>query len=191
MARCSAGGSWVPVEDKPCHIMYRRSWKISRSMQRMEDRTKVYGNNQKLTELIAPAVSALGYEMWGLERLSIGKEQVLRVYIDCAQGIRLSDCQRVSEQLDSVLDLHAPITGEYVLKVSSPSIDRPLFNLEQMARFAGHRVQLKTGVPIEGRRHFNGIIEKVERDQVQIGTEGRIYAIAAEAIEQACLQQSF
>ena len=41
-----------------------------------------------LTDLIRPAVDALGYELVGIELLERGKEgTLLRIYIDSAQGV--------------------------------------------------------------------------------------------------------
>mgnify|MGYP002266705309 FL=1 len=50
----------------------------------------------KLTELLRPAVEGLGYELVGIEHLPMGKHTVLRIYIDSADGITVSDCSNVS-----------------------------------------------------------------------------------------------
>ena len=37
---------------------------------------------QQLNDLLKPVVEALGFEFWGLEYVSQGKNSVLRVFID-------------------------------------------------------------------------------------------------------------
>ena len=80
-----------------------------------------------LTELVRGSVTALGYELVGVELLSQPQGgKLLRVYIDSQAGIGLTDCERTSHQLSGVLDVEDPIRGQYTLEVSSPGLDRPL-----------------------------------------------------------------
>jgi ribosome maturation factor RimP len=69
----------------------------------------------------------MGYELVGVEFHARRDSALLRVYIDGETGITLDDCQRVSHQLSGVLDVEDPIEGRYTLEVSSPGLDRPLF----------------------------------------------------------------
>ena len=84
-----------------------------------------------LKALLQPVVEALGCELWGIELQSGGKRKLLRLYIDREEGIGVEDCERVSRQSSSVLDVEDAISGEYVLEVSSPGMDRPLYELGQ------------------------------------------------------------
>ena len=116
----------------------------------------------KLQALIPPAVESLGYELVGIEHLPQGKHSLLRVYIDSEDGIMIDDCEKVSHQLSGVLDVEEAIHGRYNLEVSSPGLDRPLFNEEQFSRFSGKQVKLKLAVPQDGRRKLKGIINGVD-----------------------------
>ena len=78
--------------------------------------------NKKLVDLLAPVISAMGYEMLGVEQISQGKSSTLRIYIDKEGGINVDDCQRVSHQVTGVLDVNDPIKGAYHLEVSSPGV---------------------------------------------------------------------
>ena len=78
-----------------------------------------------LEAIVGPTVVGLGYELVDLEYFAQGKHSILRVYIDCPKGISLDDCEVVSRQLDSVLDVESElIRGAYTLEVSSPGLDR-------------------------------------------------------------------
>ena len=85
---------------------------------------------QQIASMLRATVEALGYELWGVEYLSQGRHSVVRVYIDSENGINVDDCASVSEQVGGVLDVEDPIRGEYTLEVSSPGMDRLLFELE-------------------------------------------------------------
>lgn len=125
-------------------------------------------SQDKLTQLLKPAVEGLGYELVGIEHLPMGKHTVLRIYIDSSDGITVSDCSRVSHQVSGVLEVEEPIKGQFTLEVSSPGIDRPLFNVEQFEQFVGCKVKLKLYHAIEGKRKIVGQIENIEGDEIVI-----------------------
>ncbi|MCB1648467.1 MAG: ribosome maturation factor RimP [Gammaproteobacteria bacterium] len=142
----------------------------------------------RIVELIQPTVEALGVELWGVEYLIQGKYSVLRVYIDRQdEGVTIDDCERVSRQVSGILDVEDPIPGEYTLEVSSPGMDRPLFHLEQFARFAGEPASVRLRTPVEGRRKFKGVIQSVSDDSVTLLVDGKEYQLPAVAIDKANL----
>ncbi len=106
--------------------------------------------DSKLRELLQPVVEALGCELWGLELQSGGKRKLLRIYIDKEDGIGVEDCERVSRQSSSILDVEDAINGEYVLEVSSPGMDRPLYELAHYEKFKGENITLKLRFPTMG-----------------------------------------
>ncbi|MDH3353788.1 MAG: ribosome maturation factor RimP [Chromatiales bacterium] len=124
--------------------------------------------NARIEQMIKPAVEALGFELVGVEQLSQGRHSMLRIYIDHEDGITVEHCANVSRQVGAVFDVEDPIHGEYTLEVSSPGVERPLFTLEQVAKFIGQQVDIKLHTPVEGRRHFKGELVSVEGDEFTI-----------------------
>ncbi len=143
--------------------------------------------NKQLQAIIEPAVSALGYELVGIEHLSQGKHSVLRVYIDHEDGISVDDCAEVSHQVSAVLDVEDPITGLYTLEVSSPGLDRPLFTEAHYVRYVGQLAEIRSHSPIDGRRRFKGRLQAVQDGLVVIEVDGVEYSIALDNIEKANL----
>lgn len=141
----------------------------------------------QIGKAIAPAIEALGLELWGIEQLQQGRSVTLRIFIDCLSGVTVDDCARVSRQVSAILDVEDPIHGEYTLEVSSPGIDRPLFTLQQFERFLGAEVNIRLRVPVDGRRRFRGVIEKVLADKVVLQVEGNAYEMFHADIERAGL----
>lgn len=115
----------------------------------------------KIEALTQPVIEDMGYELVGIEYVASGKHSILRVYIDSDQGIGLNDCESVSHQLSSILDVEDLITTQYNLEVSSPGVERPLFNIKHYQRFLGHDIKLRLLRPINGQRKFNGAIGSV------------------------------
>lgn len=140
---------------------------------------------------IAPAVAALGYELVGIEYLRDGSGGVLRVYIDSEDGITLDDCEHVSHQVSGILDVEDPIHEHYVLEVSSPGLNRPLFTPAQFVRFIGHEVKIRLSTSVNGRRNFKGRLCDADEQQVQVEVDGEIYELPVDKIDKANLVPQF
>jgi len=126
---------------------------------------------RELQEIIEPAVTALGYELVGCEVLQDGKRCVLRVYVDAENGITIGDISKVSRQISAVLEVEDPMkSSRYALEVSSPGLDRPLYQLEHYRRFVGSMVKLRLRVPKgeDHRRNYSGLLVGVEDRQITL-----------------------
>ena len=121
---------------------------------------------------IEPTVIGLGYELLGIERGRTDGGQLVRVFIDSANGISAHDCETVSRQISDVMDVEDMISGDYVLEVSSPGIDRPLFTLAQHAKYLGEKVKVRLGTLIQGRRRITGVLKEVTEDSILIQIDG-------------------
>jgi ribosome maturation factor RimP len=146
----------------------------------------------KVSGLIRSVVEGMGYECVGVEHES-GTEgnATLRVYIDHADGIGLDDCEAVSHQISGVLDVEDPIAGRYDLEVSSPGLDRPLFELDHYRRFTGARARIRLMEKLDGRRRFEGRLAGVDGDKVLLELEGTQVALPFQRIEVARLVPEF
>lgn len=139
----------------------------------------------ELNRLIEPAVEAVGFEFVGLEYIVQGRQSVLRIFIDHADGITVDNCADVSRQVSAVLDVEDPISGHYNLEVSSPGYDRPLFKLEHFSRFVGEEVKLRSHVPVEGRRNFRGKLVAVEGDNIVLEVDGQSFTVSFDNLDKA------
>jgi ribosome maturation factor RimP len=144
-----------------------------------------------LEELLMPAVSALGYELLGVERIQNGRRGLLRVYIDQESGISVEDCEKVSHQVSGVLDVEDPIKSAYTLEVSSPGLDRPLFKRAHFEKFIGHDIKVRLSKPLNNRRVFNGTLQNVIDNDIMIMVDGTAYQLTLGNIEKANLVAKF
>ncbi len=140
---------------------------------------------EALTTMLAPAVAAVGFELWGVDLLQQGRHSLLRLYIDGPEGVGVDDCATVSHQVSGVLDVEDPIAGEYTLEVSSPGWDRPLFSLSQFGRFVGNEVSVRLASPLNGRRRYKGIVQRITDSEVELLVEGATVLIPFAAIDKA------
>jgi len=144
-----------------------------------------------LHDLIEPVVVSLGCELWGLEYLTQGRYTTLRIFIDAPAGVSLDDCEKVSRQVSSVMDVEDPIDGEYTLEVSSPGMDRPLYTAAHYARYVGETVNVRLRMARDGRRRFKGNILKVDGEDVLVEVEGKEILFPVDAIDKANIVPRF
>ncbi|HZQ90597.1 MAG TPA: ribosome maturation factor RimP [Terriglobales bacterium] len=72
-------------------------------------------------------------------------------------GVTLDDCQNVSREVSTILDVEDVIPGgAYTLEVSSPGLDRKLVRPRDYERFTGSKVRVVTREPVNGQKHFEG-----------------------------------
>ncbi len=137
--------------------------------------------------MIEPVVSGLGFELVGVEYHVHQGRGRLCVYVDREGGIGLDECAQVSRQLSGMFDVEDPIPGRYVLEVSSPGLDRPLFGPADYQRFSGQQVRLTLVGPLDGQRHFRGVLRGMRGDELLIEIEGAERALPLELIQKARL----
>ncbi len=143
--------------------------------------------DQKLTELLRPAVEETGKELLGIEFVSAGNNSILRLFIDHENGIDVDDCAEVSRQVGAILDVEDPISSEYNLEVSSPGIDRPLFELAHFEAVKGETVNIKLAMPVNGRRKFKGLLVAIEGNQLVVQVDGVDYELMINNVDKANL----
>ncbi|ODS22813.1 ribosome maturation factor RimP [Candidatus Endobugula sertula] len=146
---------------------------------------------EQLTDMLAPVVEVLECELWGLEYLIQGRQATLRIYIDKDAGVSLADCEKVSRQVSSVLDVEDPIASQYTLEVSSPGVDRPLFTLGHYQRSVGEMVVVKLNRKFAERKKLKGVIGGIENDEVVIQVGDEEYLLPIESIEKANIVPNF
>lgn len=140
-----------------------------------------------LENLIAPALTVLGFELVSCKFVSEFGRRTLRVYVDGATTLTVDDCINASRQINAILDAQGSIDGQYDLEVSSPGLDRPLITLAHFQRFIDKEVKIKLHHPLEGRRHFAGQLLSAEQNCVQILVDGKIVDLDFNNIEKANL----
>lgn len=130
--------------------------------------------------LIQPVVEGFGLELWDVEFVREGADNILRITIDKPEGVFIEDCEKVHRAIDPILDENDPIEQAYRLEVSSPGLGRQIKNEEQAKKCLGLDVNAKFYAPDEkGRRFVKGRLESYENDKLQIliGEENTTFEI--------------
>jgi ribosome maturation factor RimP len=149
----------------------------------------------QLREVVEPICAAHGLALVDA-RFSNDHGLVLKVLIErpgasvqSGAQVSLHDCQQVSRDLSTALDVVDGVTpqGAYRLEVGSPGLDRPLFSLADFARFAGETVRLQLHATVTGRRRFAGKLLGTEGELVKLEQDGQVVTLQHQEIAKANL----
>lgn len=144
---------------------------------------------ERVNELAQRACEREGIDVWEVEVVGAGKNRVVRVFIDKPAGITHADCELVSQQLGTLLDVEDAVPGSYHLEVSSPGVERKLRHLQDFARFIGERVRVTLRQPLDQQRRIEGRIAGVEGEEIVVeSTAGKPIRLRMEQIEKANLK---
>jgi len=110
--------------------------------------------NQALQDVVVAELDSLGFDLVELRRSGTRTKPVFDVRIDRRDGekVTVDDCARASRAIEARLDAGEVFTGNYVLEVSSPGVERPLRTAGDWQRFVGRRARLTSAA-------VNGMVE--------------------------------
>ena len=135
--------------------------------------TMIEFDREGIGKIIERVTAREGLELVHWETVGPRNNFVLRIYIDKPGGVSHGDCEAVSNQVSTLLDVEDLILNRYILEVSSPGIERGLYKLSDYQRFAGSRIKVKTSEPIDGQRNFRGKLIGLVGNSVTLDADGR------------------
>ena len=122
--------------------------------------------NDRIREIAARAAEENDLEFVHAQISGTSKNLVITVFIDKPDGVTHEDCSKVSRRLDAILDEEDFIPSAYLLEVSSPGLERELYNKNDFEKFAGSLARIKISSAINGQKNFRGRIIAVESDEI-------------------------
>lgn len=140
-----------------------------------------------ITETLAPVAQLIaeeaGCELVDIEFVKEAGNWFLRVYIDKAEGVSLTDCENVSRPFSKKLDEMDPIAHEFSLEVSS-SGGRSFKNRRDFENAIGRTVEVKLYKAVDGAKYFEGELISYDGGNIVIKTDNNEkYEFEIEKIE--------
>ncbi len=119
------------------------------------------------------------------------RQRIIRLFIDQPGGVTHDVCARVSTLVGLALDETEAVDGPYTLEVSSPGIERPLRKRSHFEAQLGQTVHVKTLVPIQGRKVWQGVLTEVGLEDIEVEEAGEVVRIPLGDIRDAHLKFEF
>jgi ribosome maturation factor RimP len=142
-------------------------------------------------EMIAQrVVESEGMELVEVEVKGGGNQRFVRISIDKPEGVSHADCELVSHQVGTILDVEDVVPGgRYTLEVSSPGVERKLLKPRDYERFQGKKVKIALREPVEGSCHWQGVLAGFQAGWITLEAEaGKTVQIPYELVQKANLK---
>jgi len=99
-----------------------------------------------------------------LVRMSVGKDNLINIYVDGDNGVTIDECVKLSRYIEQNLDREKE---DFELRVSSPGADEPFANIRQYKKNIDRPVKLKLKDGSEKR----GVLESVDSIYITLQEE--------------------
>ena len=143
----------------------------------------------RIRQVAQEVVEGQGYEFVDMEFKGGGNGSILRIFIDKPDGISHRDCELVSEQVGTVLDVEDIVPFSYTLEVSSPGLDRKLVKDSDYTRFAGKLAKIQTRIPLHHQKVFKGRLRGLQDGKIRLELRtGEVLDIPLDVVNQAHLE---
>lgn len=151
---------------------------------------------EKIAQEIAEREGCLLYD---IEHSGVGKNRILRVYIDKDSGVGIEDCSNVSKGLNLRLDVENIVPGAmYNLEVSTPGLDRHLKKKWHFERVVGKKVSIQLSKPLgsldiiedkglTSMKKFAEVLQSVDMEHLVFEIRSNAVKVPLAAIEKAKL----
>jgi ribosome maturation factor RimP len=126
------------------------------------------GLPEQVEQQIQRIVESEGLELVHVEYRKQGRGYLLRLDIDKEGGVTIEDCQLISQQVSTWLDVEDPIPAGYELQVSSPGLDRKFYRTSDYQKFVDRLVRVKTSRPVRGLHVVVGRLKSFDGEIVVV-----------------------
>src|ERR1041384_5259995 len=121
----------------------------------------------KIEEIAQRVTESEGMELVEVEVKGGGGSRLVRISIDKPEGVTHGDCESVSQQVGTILDVEDVVPGgHYTLEVSSPGVERKLLKPQDYQGFQGKKARITLRIAQEGRRNFEGTLAGFDNGDV-------------------------
>lgn len=153
----------------------------------MADRTAVTEKIQQIAERVGKSA---GLEIVDVQLLGGGGSRLLRIFIDKPEGVSHADCEFISQQVGTILDVEDVVPGSrYTLEVSSPGVERKLTKPGEFERFVGQKVKVVLRQPVDNQRHWVGALKSFAEGIITLEpSPGRSVQFPLDQVEKANLK---
>ena len=130
-----------------------------------------------------------GIEIVEIELKGGGKNRFLRISIDKPEGVTHGDCELISHQVGTILDVEDVVPGAYTLEVSSPGVERKLSKYKDFERFTGKKIKAILREPVENSRRWEGTLASCADGLIILEVEeGKTIQFPFDQVEKANLK---
>ena len=135
----------------------------------------------KLNELLPNDLTAINVNIFGNR-----DSRSIQIMIESDSGVSIDHCSKVTKLAQNIITLENYIDENYSIEVSSPGINRPLYNMNDFIKYQGERVFVELKKNINNQKRFKGYYEVIG-NTICINYKKEKVSITFDAIKKANL----
>ena len=135
----------------------------------------------KLNELLPNDLKAINVNIYGNS-----DSRSIQIMIESDSGVSINHCSKVTKLAQNIITLEKYIDDNYSIEVSSPGINRPLYNIDDFIKYQGERVFIELKKNINNQKRFKGYYEVIG-NTIRINYKKEKVSITFDAIKKANL----
>ena len=135
----------------------------------------------KLNQLLPNDLKAINVNIFGNS-----DSRSIQIMIESDSGVSINHCSKVTKLAQNIITLEKYIDDNYSIEVSSPGINRPLYNIDDFIKYQGERVFIELKKNINNQKRFKGYYEVIG-NTICINYKKEKVSITFDAIKKANL----
>ena len=135
----------------------------------------------KLNELLPNDLKAINVNIFGNS-----DSRSIQIMIESDSGVSINHCSKVTKLAQNIITLEKYIDENYSIEVSSPGINRPLYNMNDFIKYEGEKVFIELKKNINNQKRFKGYYEVIG-NTICINYKKEKVSITFDAIKKANL----
>ncbi len=136
-----------------------------------------------ITRLVEPILEQEGFNLVEIKLSRYKRNFRLQIFVDSDHGVSLGECAFLSRLVGTALDASDVMEASYILELSSPGLDRPLYNDRDFKRNIGESVEIAFAEE-GGNKIVTGTLTGVENNTLHLSGENGEIRISLADVQQ-------
>ena len=111
----------------------------------------------RVNEMLDDNIEAINVKIFGVRN-----QKSIQIMIESSDGVSIQSCTNVTKVAQNIIKLDSIIDGDYSIEVSSPGINRPLFNLNDFIKYQGEKAFVELKRNINNHKRFTGTYKIID-----------------------------
>ena len=112
----------------------------------------------RLNNLLDNDIEAINVKIFGARN-----QKFIEIMIESSHGVTINTCADVTKITQNIIKLDSLIDSDYSIEVTSPGINRPLFNIKDFKKYQGEKVYVELKRSINNQKRFTGEYKVIDK----------------------------
>ena len=136
---------------------------------------------ERLNNLLEDDLEAINVKIFGARN-----QKFIEIMIESIKGVTVNTCADVTKIAQNIIKLDGLVDSDYNIEVSSPGINRPLFNIKDFIKYQGEKAFVELKRSINNQKRFTGQY-KVINKKITFPNQDNTIEISIDDIKKANL----